>query len=71
MMDWSQHVLDGREMPNEWTSSVTEPIFKGKSYVMSCESYNARTCHANEGFVQSPVSLAIVVDVTKKRQKWE
>ena len=39
MMKLSQHVLDGRGMPDEWKSSVIVPIFKGKSDVMSYGSY--------------------------------
>ena len=31
-------VLDGREMPDEWKTSVIVPIFKGKCNVMSCRS---------------------------------
>ena len=39
MMELCQHVLDGREMPDEWKTNVIVPIFKGKSDVMSCGSY--------------------------------
>ena len=38
-MELYQCILDGRGMRNEWKSSVTVPIFKGKSDVMSCGSY--------------------------------
>ena len=34
-----QLVLDGKEMPDEWKTSVIMPIFKGKGDVMSCRSY--------------------------------
>ena len=39
MMDLCQRVLDGRGMLDEWKTSVTVPIFKGKGHVMSCGSY--------------------------------
>ena len=39
MIKLCQHVLDGRGMPDEWKTSVIEPIFKGKGDVMSCGSY--------------------------------
>ena len=39
MMELCQHVLDGREMPDEWKTSVIVSIFKGKGDVMSCGSY--------------------------------
>ena len=39
MMDQCQRVLDGRGMPDEWKTSVTVPICKGKSDVISCGSY--------------------------------
>ena len=49
MMELCQHVLDGREMPDEWKTSVIVPdewktsvivpIFKGKGDVMSSGSY--------------------------------
>ena len=39
MMELWQCVLDGRGMPDEWKTSVIEPIFKGKGDVMSCGSY--------------------------------
>ena len=35
MMDLCQRVLDGRGMPDEWKTSVIEPIFTGKNDVMS------------------------------------
>ena len=39
MMELCQHILDKREMSDEWKTSVIVPIFKGKSNVMSCGSY--------------------------------
>ena len=39
MMELCQRVLDGREMPDEWKTSVIVPIFKEKGDVMSCGSY--------------------------------
>ena len=30
MVELCQHVLDGKGMPDEWQTSVLEPIFKGK-----------------------------------------
>ena len=39
MMELSQHVLDGRGMPDERKTSVIVPIFKGKDDVLSCGSY--------------------------------
>ena len=41
MMELCQCVLDGREMPDDWKTSVIVPIFKGKGDVMSCGSYRA------------------------------
>ena len=38
MMDLCQRILDGRRMPDEWKTSVIEPIFTGKDDVMSCGS---------------------------------
>ena len=40
MVELCQRVLDGREMPDKWKSSVILLIFKGKSNVMSCSSYS-------------------------------
>ena len=37
MMELCHRVLDGREMPDEWKTSVVVPIFKGKGDVMSCD----------------------------------
>ena len=34
-----QRVLDRKEMPDEWKTSVIVIIFKGKGDVMSCGSY--------------------------------
>ena len=39
MMELCQRVLDKREMPDEWKTSVIVLVFKGKSGVMSCGSY--------------------------------
>ena len=39
MMELCQHILDEREMSDEWKTSVIVPIFKGKGNVMSCGSY--------------------------------
>ena len=39
MMELCQHILDSREMPDEWKTNVITPIFKGKNDVMSCGSY--------------------------------
>ena len=39
MREMCQRVLNGREMPDEWKTSVIMPIFKGKGDVMSCGSY--------------------------------
>ena len=39
MMELCQRILDGKEMPDEWKTSVIVPIFKGKGNVISCESY--------------------------------
>ena len=39
MMELCQRVMDGREMLDEWKTSVTVPIFRGKGDVMSCGSY--------------------------------
>ena len=33
MMDLCQRVFDGKEMPDEWKTSVIVPIFKGKGDV--------------------------------------
>ena len=34
-----QRVLDGKEVPNEWKTSVVMTIFNGKEDVMNCGSY--------------------------------
>ena len=34
-----QRVLDGKEMPDEWKTSVFVPVVKGKGDVMICRSY--------------------------------
>jgi len=39
MIELYQCVLDGRGMPQEWNTSVTTLIFKGKGDVMSCGVY--------------------------------
>ena len=39
MRELCQRVLNCREMPDEWKTSVIVPIFKGKGDVMSCRSY--------------------------------
>ena len=39
MMELCQCVLDGKEMPDEWKTSVMVSIFKGKGDVMSSGSY--------------------------------
>ena len=39
MMEMCQRILDGREMPDEWKTSVIVPIFKGKGDAVSCGSY--------------------------------
>ena len=39
MLQLFQRVLDGKEIPNEWKTSVVEPIFKGKGDVMNCGLY--------------------------------
>ena len=32
-------MLDGKDMPEEWKTSVVIPIFKGKGVVMDCGAY--------------------------------
>ena len=39
MVALCQLVLDGRDMPEEWKTSVIVFIFKGKGNVMSCGAY--------------------------------
>ena len=39
MVELCQRVLDGKEMPDEWQTSVLVPIFKGKGDVRSCNTY--------------------------------
>ena len=39
MIKLCQCVLNGKGMPNEWKTSVTVPIFKGKGDAISCGSY--------------------------------
>ena len=34
-----QRVMDGKDMPEEWKTSVVVPIFKGKGNVMDCGAY--------------------------------
>ena len=39
MMELCQLVLDGKGMPNEWQTSVLEPIFKRKGDERNCNTY--------------------------------
>ena len=39
LMELCQRILDGREMPDEWKTSVIVVIFKGKGDAVSCGSY--------------------------------
>ena len=39
MLRLCKRVLDGKEIPNEWKTSVVVPTFKGKEDVMNCGSY--------------------------------
>ena len=39
MMDLCQRVLDGKEMPDEWQTSMLVPIFKRKGDVRNCNTY--------------------------------
>ena len=39
MLQLCQQVLDGKEIPNEWKTSVVVPTFKEKGDVMNCGSY--------------------------------
>ena len=39
MMEQCHCVMDGREMPDEWKTSVIVSIFKGKGDLMCCGSY--------------------------------
>ena len=39
MLQLCQRILDGKGIPDEWKTSVVEPIFKGKEDVMNCGSY--------------------------------
>ena len=39
MVELCQCVLDGKEMPDEWQTSVLVPIFKGKGDVRNCNTY--------------------------------
>ena len=39
MMELCQCILGGREMPDEWKTSVLVPIFKGKRDVINCGAY--------------------------------
>ena len=39
MVELCQRVLDGKEMPNQWQTSVLVPIFKEKGDVRNCYSY--------------------------------
>ena len=34
-----QRVLDGKDMPEEWKTSVVAPIFRRKGDVMDCRAY--------------------------------
>ena len=39
MVELCQNVLDGKEMPDEWHTSVLVPIFKEKGDVKNCNTY--------------------------------
>ena len=39
MVELCQHVLDGKEMPDEWQKSVLLPIFKEKGDVRNCNTF--------------------------------
>ena len=39
VVELCQCTLDGKEMPDEWQTSVLVPIFKGKGDVRNCNSY--------------------------------
>ena len=39
MVELCQRVIDGKEMPDEWQTSVLVPIFKGKGDVRNCNTY--------------------------------
>ena len=41
-----QSVLDGKEMPDEWQTSVLVPIFKGKGYDRNCNAFRSKTVRA-------------------------
>ena len=59
MMELCQGVLDGREMLDEWKTSVIMSIFKGKGDVISCGSYT--------GVKLLEHAMKIVERVLKKR----
>ena len=39
MIKLCQRVLDGKEMPEDWKTSVIVPIYKGKGNVANCSAY--------------------------------
>ena len=39
MVELCQCVLNGKEMPDEWQTSVLVPIFKGKGDIRDCNTY--------------------------------
>ena len=49
MVELCQGVLDGKEMPDEWQTSVLVPIFKENGDVKNCyflqRSKAVRACH--------------------------
>ena len=66
MMDLGQRVLGGRGIPDEWKTSVTVPISKGKGNVMSCEAYRGIKIL---GHAMKIVESARVINTTKEDLK--
>ena len=39
LIELCHRILDGKGMPEDWATSVTIPIFKGKGDIMNCGMY--------------------------------
>ena len=52
-----QRVFDGKDMPEEWKTSVVVPIIKGKGDVMDCGAYRVKLLEHAMKIVETLSSL--------------
>ena len=57
MMKLCQRLLDGKEMPKDWKTSVIVPIYKGKAYVMNCSTYRVKLLEHGMKIVERVLEL--------------